>query len=155
MGAMPEHVVLVLARDVCLTSALRRMLGREGFDVRTGSQCGQAVRERWPGEDIGAVLVDAGLLAAQPVAELATLRDAFPRALLLAMAGRAEHPVLVVAVQHGALPLTADFDLDDLVDTLRGDDGRAGVREPRRPRLPTGSAAALLDLPLAGGGTDR
>ena len=149
MSDVSERVVLVLARDSGLASALRRMLDREGFDVRTGSQSGEAVRGRWPGEDIGAVLVDARLIAADPLAELATLRDAFSGALLLVMAARLEHPALVLAVQDGALPLTADFDLDDLVTTLGGDDGRAGVREPRRPYLPVDAAGAALQPPAS------
>lgn len=139
--------MLVLARDVGLISALRRMLGSEGFAVRTGRSVGDTTGARWPGEDVSAVLVDAGLLADDPRAGLTRLRSVLPGALLLVMAGRPEHPVLVAAVQHGALPLTAGFDLDELVTTLRDDDdGTSGVREPRRPRPPVDSASAVLQL---------
>ena len=146
---MPERVLLVLARDVGLISALRRMLAREGFPVRTGHCLGESLRERWPGEQLSAVLVDAGLLAEDPLASLGALSEAFPEALLVVMAGRREHPVLVAAAQAGAVPLAPDFDLDELVATLRGDDGPAGVREPRRPYAPVGSVGAVLPPPAS------
>ena len=148
MAGVPDRVVLVLARDLELTSALRRMLGREGFPVRTAHHVGARMAGKWPGEQVAAVLVDAGLLAADPLAELAAVRSAFPGALLVVMAGRPEHPVLEAAVHEGAVPLTADFDLDELVATLRGDDGLAGVREPRRPRPPLRWTGAVLQPPV-------
>jgi DNA-binding NtrC family response regulator len=145
---VPERVLLVLARDAGLASALRSMLVREGFPVRTGNSWGEGVRERWPGERFAAVLVDARLLADDPDHALGALREAFSGALLVVMAGRREHPVLVASSRAGALPLAADFDLDELVATLRGDDGPAGVREPRRPYAPVGTAGAVLPPPV-------
>jgi hypothetical protein len=61
---VPERVLLVLARDVGLTSALRRMLGREGFPVRTGHSWGEGGREpRRPYAPVGT----AGAVLPPPV----------------------------------------------------------------------------------------
>lgn len=144
---MPDRTVHVMALDTGLTSAMRRVLSDKGFSVRVSHRLREGVAQDRPGQDVTAVLVDARLLAHDPAASLARLRSGFPGALLFVMAGRPDHPVLVAAVRDGALPLTASFDLDELVETLGGDGGLSGVREPRRPRPPVDSAAAALQPP--------
>lgn len=149
---MTVPLVVVLSRDAGLLWALQRLLGRWGFGVRGGSGHPDELVAAAHREDVVGVLVDARLLGAPAVTDLPSLGAAFPSAPVLVMAARREHPVLGPALQQGALALTADFDPQVLLDTLRRGDGLAGVREPRRPRQPSGSAGLALDLPGASGG---
>lgn len=137
--------VLVLARDVALRSGMRRLLQRPGLEILTSPDSTDLAASAR--SDIDAVLVDAGLLGPEPAQQLTALRTDHPGALLIVMAGRPQHPALVVAQRLDALPLTADFDLGALVDLLEGGSGATGVREPRRPLSPLGHLSAEASLP--------
>ncbi len=145
---MTVPCVLVVARDVGLRWALVRLLARNGlasFDA--GATLDQACDPpcRHP---VTALLIDAGLLVADPSGGVASLQAVYGDAVVVVMSAAADHPGVVGAVAAGAVPLTAVFVEDDLVDLLRGGGGGgAGVRERRRPLGPDGHLAAARALP--------
>lgn len=104
-----------------------------------------------PEPAVRGVVVDGRLLEHSPAHVLARLGTTFPDAVVVAMAGRPDHPGLRAAVERGAVPLTADFELSALVQALGGEalggSGEAGVREPRRPYPPVLPGALALRLP--------
>jgi hypothetical protein len=103
-----------------------------------------------PEPAVTGVVVDGRLLEPSPAEALGRLRVTFPDAVVVAMAGRPDHPGLRAAVDLGAVPLTADFSLSALVQALGGGPlggGGAGVREPRRPSSPAPAGVLALRLP--------
>jgi FixJ family two-component response regulator len=141
-------LVLVVTPDRHLGGLLVKLL--RGFGIEAEHR-GGPVESLAPAPGARGVLVDVRLLDAFPEQVLAGLRAAFPGAVVVAMAGRPEHPALRRAVEGGAVPLTADFDLAALVELLGGDaeggGGESGVREPRRPNPSTDAGSLALPVP--------
>ncbi len=107
-----------------------------------------------PGSAVSGLVLDVRMLEHAPAQVLARLAASSPDAVVVAMAGRPDSPALRAAVEHGAVPLTADFQLSALVQVLGGPGlggGQAGVREPRRPPPSTSPTALALRLPRAPG----
>jgi len=132
----PGPVTLVVTADPVLGGCLAWLLRAGGLEAEHRELRVELLE---PEPAVSGVVVNARLLAPSPEQVLARLTTTFPDAVVVAMAGRADAPVLRDAVERGAVPLTADFELSALVRVLGGDagGGAAGVREPRRPYPPT------------------
>jgi FixJ family two-component response regulator len=133
----PVPVPLVVTADPVLGGCLVWLLRAGGLEAEHSDLRVELLE---PEQAVSGVVVDARLLEPSPAHVLARLATTFPGAVVVAMAGRADFPGLRDAVERGAVPLTADFELSALVEVLGGDalgGGEAGVREPRRPYPPT------------------
>jgi FixJ family two-component response regulator len=140
-------VTLVVTADLVLGGCLAWLLRAGGLDAQHSDLPVELLE---PEPAVTGVVVDGRLLEPSPTHVLARLRTTFPDAVVVAMAGRPDHPGLRAAVDRGAVPLTADFELTALVQALGGDapgDGGTGVREPRRPYPPTFPGVLALDRP--------
>jgi hypothetical protein len=139
-------VTLVVTADLVLGGCLTWLLRAGGLEAEHSDLPVELLE---PEPAVSGVVVDGRLLERSPGHVLARLRATFPDALVVAMAGRPDHPGLRAAVELGAVPLTADFELSALVQALGGADpgGEAGVREPRRPYPPTFPGVLALPRP--------
>ena len=132
-----SSLTLVVTADPVLGGCLTWLLRAGGL---AADHSDRPVELLEPEPAVSGVVVDARLLERSPAHVLARLAATFPDAVVVAMAGRPDHPGLRGAVERGAVALTADFELSALVQALGGGgpgDGEAGVREPRRPYPPT------------------
>jgi hypothetical protein len=140
-------VSLVLTADPVLGGCLVWLLRAGGLGAEHSELPVELLE---PAPAVSGVVVDGRLLEASPAQVLAALGATFPGAVVVAMAGRPDHPGLRAAVELGAVPLTADFELSALVQALGGEalgGGEAGVREPRRPYPPVLPGTLALRLP--------
>lgn len=138
---------LVVTADPVLGGCLVWLLRAAGLEAEHSDVPVELLE---PEPAVHGVVVDGRLLEGSPAHVLARLGTTFPDAVVVAMAGSADHPGLRGAVERGAVPLTADFDLAPLVAVLGGGDlggGEAGVREPRRPYPPAFPGVLALRRP--------
>jgi CheY-like chemotaxis protein len=145
-----QAVTLVVTADPVLGACLVWLLRVGGLEAEHSDRLVELLE---PEPAVRGVVVDVRLLERSSAHVLARL-TATPDAVVVAMAGRADHPGLRAAVAQGAVALTADFELSALVQALGGPamgGGEAGVREPRRPRPPTSPAVLALRSPPPGG----
>ncbi len=146
-GSAVLPVTLVVTADLVLGGCLVWLLRASGLEAEHSDLPVELLQ---PEPAVTGVVVDGRLLERSAAHVLARLATTFPDAVVVVMAGRSDHPGLRAAVQRGAVPLTADFELSALVKALGGDapgGGEAGVREPRRPGPPTLPGALALRLP--------
>lgn len=144
-------VTLVITADPVLGGCLVWLLRVGGLEAEHSDVPVELLE---PEPAVSGVVVDARLLEPSPAHVLARLAATYPDAVVVAMAGRSDHPGLRAAVAQGAVALTADFELSALVQALGGPatgGGEAGVREPRRPRQPTSPAVLALRPPPPNG----
>jgi FixJ family two-component response regulator len=140
-------VTLVVTADPVLGGCLAWLLRAGGLEAEHSDLPVELLE---PEAAVTGVVVDGRLLEHSPGHVLARLATTFPDAVVVAMAGRPDHPGLRAAVERGAVPLTADFELSALVRALGGDalgGGESDVREPRRPYPPTFPGVLALRLP--------
>lgn len=140
-------ITLVVTADPVLGGCLAWVLRAGGLEAQHSDLPVELLE---PEPAVSGVVVDGRLLEHSPAHVLARLRTTFPDAVVVAMAGRPDHPGLRAAVERGAVPLTADFELSALVQALGGEalgGEDAGVREPRRPYPPTFPGVLALRLP--------
>lgn len=146
-GVPVEPVTLVVTADPVLGGCLTWLLRAGGL---TAEHSDARVEVLEPEPAVSGVVLDARLLEPSAAHVLARLAATFPHAVVVVMAARHDVPGLRSAVDRGALPLTADFELPALVRTLGGDapdGGAAGVREPRRPSPPSPPGVLALQPP--------
>jgi DNA-binding NtrC family response regulator len=144
-GVLPG--TLVVTADPVLGGCLVWLLQAGGLEAEHSDA---PVEMLAPEPAVSGVVLDARMLEDSPDHVLSRLAATFPGAVVVAMAGRLDHPGLRAAVERGAVALTADFELAALVRALGGsapDGGEAGVREPRRPPPSTSPTALALQLP--------
>ena len=147
MQAPGPSVTRVLTADPVLGGCLVWLLRVGGLEAEHRDA---AVELLQPEPAVRGVDVDARLLEPTPPDVLVRLAAVFPDAVVVVMAGHAEHPGLRAAVERGAVALTPEFELSALVQALGGPalgGGGAGVREPRRPRQPTSPAVLAVGQP--------
>ncbi len=114
----PLRILLVDDEEDFLEATSKRLL-RRGFEVRTASRCGEALRavqERWP----GVVVLDVMLPDTDGIECLRRLKRVAPRLPVVMLTAHASVQTGLEGIAEGASDYCLKpIELDDLVEKLR------------------------------------